>query len=597
MRTRPLYLKVLFPFLLISGAAVLATTFLSIASSRRLYLEGTEADLKARAMLIEDEVGALIQSGRLDNLQRFFKYRGEKINTRITIIAADGKVLSDTSEHPDQMENHGTRPEVLQAKADKTGTAVRFSNTLKMDMMYVARRLDYEDHLLGYTRVALPLERINGFVDVSINRMLGALLALSLIVFGVSVVVSRRISLPILEITRKASRFAQGDFSEKIDPPESSELFQMVSTMNHMASQLDETIKQLSNQQYLQQAVLASMVEGVLALDGNGNILDINEAAGRFLQLQPKEVRGRPVREIIRHPDVLAFVERVTLEDQALEEEVTVQINGQRHMRLYGNPLTDANHQVIGSLVVLADVTEVKRLENMRRDFVANVSHELKTPTTSIIGFVETLQEGALDNPNDAHRFLGIIHRQANRLTAIVEDLLSLSRIEQATAREARAFEPVNVGELIHAVALDCQLQADKRGIHIHIECDEELWVDGNKDLLEQALLNLADNAVKYTREHTQVYLSARTVANKVVLQVRDVGEGIGEEHLPRLFERFYRVDKARSRDVGGTGLGLAIVKHICQLHRGVAEVESEVGKGSTFTMRLPLADADMLQM
>ena len=590
MRARPLYLKILFPFLLISIVAVLAVSSLSLYNTKALYLSETENNLIERTALLEDQVAELLHAEDYDGLRKRFNVLGETTGTRLTIIRRDGHVIADSAENELTMSNHADRPEIVTARREPTGTAIRESSTLGEGMMYVARRVEYENELVGYVRAAFPLTRIGALTTTLLRQLIGSVLVIGLLVTGASIWVSRRISLPLKEVTEKAARFALGDFREKIHAPDSQELFRLATTMNDMASQLDDTINQLKQQQYQQDAVFESMVEGVIALDREGNIITLNRAACRFLNVTVEAVQNRPATEAIRHPELIALIERLANSTTAMAEDVTLRLEGERHFKVYGNALHDKETQTtaIGSLIVIADITEIKRLENIRRDFVANVSHELKTPTTSIIGFVETLEHGAMDNREDANRFLEIIHRQARRLNSIVDDLLSLSRIEREYNREALAMQVENVTELFRYVLMECRPRAEKRNITLETICPDDLKVECNRELLEQALLNLTDNAIKYTRESSTVTLLAEVIDSTLHLRVQDRGEGIGLEHLDRLFERFYRVDKARSRKIGGTGLGLAIVKHIAQAHEGTASVESTTGEGSIFSLNLP---------
>jgi two-component system phosphate regulon sensor histidine kinase PhoR len=334
------------------------------------------------------------------------------------------------------------------------------------------------------------------------------------------------------------------------------------------------------------------MIEGVLAIDARQRIVSINHGAAELLGLDPAKSLRRPLQEMVRNPDLRRFALLAIDCREPVEDDLVIRGARDRTIRLRGTALRDVSGEG-GAVIVLNDVTDIQRLENVRRDFVANVSHELKTPVASIKGFVETLLDGAADDPADNRRFLEIVARQAERLEAIIEDLLALSRIEQSEGAGNLPLERVHMLAVLSAAVADCRPRARDRGVTIDVECDGLLEADVNPALLEQAVINLVDNAIKYSDSGDTIWVST-TVDHAdgpaVRIVVRDEGCGIDAEHLPRLFERFYRVDKARSRKLGGTGLGLSIVKHIVQAHGGSIAVESTPGVGSTFTIELPAA-------
>jgi two-component system phosphate regulon sensor histidine kinase PhoR len=330
------------------------------------------------------------------------------------------------------------------------------------------------------------------------------------------------------------------------------------------------------------------MVEAVLAVDAEENLVRLNDAARRLFFREGGDPVGRSLPEATRNPDLLRFVRAALAADEPVSADLTLREEDERFLQGHATPLRDAAGGRIGALVVLHDVTQIRRLENVRRDFVANVSHELKTPVTSIQGFVETLRDGALDDSHTARRFLEIVARHADRLNAIIEDLLSLSRLESDAERHEIALAPGAIRPVLAAALLTCANKAAERNIAIELQCDEGLRANINAALLEQAIVNLLDNAVKYSKDGALVKLEGLEVEGEAVIRVADQGCGISKEHLPRIFERFYRVDKARSRDLGGTGLGLAIVKHIVNAHGGRVAVKSGVNQGSEFSVQLP---------
>jgi two-component system phosphate regulon sensor histidine kinase PhoR len=314
----------------------------------------------------------------------------------------------------------------------------------------------------------------------------------------------------------------------------------------------------------------------------------VNQAAARWFDIDPEKVRGRMIAEAIRNLAIQKFVTRSLESRTPVEDDITVYRNSDRILNIKSAPLLDLGPEPIGMLIVFSDVTQLRRLEDMRRDFVANVSHEIKTPLTAIKGFVETLHQKAVATPEEADRFLGIISRHVDRLSTIIEDLLMLSRIENEGERGDIKREKTCLRDIFQNAAQICRPRADEKGIQIELGGDEGLTAMVDPVLLEQAVVNLLDNAVKYSDPEKTVRIQARTVDHEIQIRVQDHGIGIEKKHLPRLFERFYRVDKARSRAIGGTGLGLAIVKHIAQAHGGQVTVESRLGEGSLFTIHLP---------
>jgi two-component system phosphate regulon sensor histidine kinase PhoR len=360
--------------------------------------------------------------------------------------------------------------------------------------------------------------------------------------------------------------------------------------MNQMAEQLEDRLQTVIKEKNQREAVLSSMVEGVLAVDTDGHIISLNKAAAKFFKVvQPENAKGRSIEEVFRNVKLQKFIGSVLKGQETLECELTVQHNEIYDLQARGTNLLGVQGRRIGAVIVFNDVSRLRRLENIRREFVANVSHELKTPITSIKGFVETLLDGAINDPEEANRFLQIVAKHADRLNAIIDDLLTLSRLEQGD-KEEMEMQRAGLAGLMNSSVEVCAHRAKLKNISIKIECPDDLSASVNPPLIEQALINLIGNAVKYSQEGKTVTVRAIEDPDGVTLSVSDQGYGIASEHLERLFERFYRVDKGRSRQEGGTGLGLAIVKHIAQAHGGAVSVDSRFGEGSTFSIFLPKA-------
>jgi two-component system phosphate regulon sensor histidine kinase PhoR len=599
MRHTRLFWKLYITYLIAVALCAGVVGWFAVDAAGNLYRAQAFKDLTSRAELVHSQVTPLL--GRPAQLQALVKSIGARADTRLTVIAgpngivgATGQVLADSEADPATMPNHDTptRPEVQTALAGGTAHVARFSDTLKERMLYVAVPVfDANHQVTAVIRTALPLTQVNRALDNMTRRIVFGALIVALAVALLGFVVSRQISGRMREIKRGAARFAAGDFSHEVHVSTADEIGEVAVGLNAMGRRLSETIQAITEERNEREAVLAGMTEGVLAVDGQERVITINAAAARLLAVEPDDAQGRSIQEVVRNPELQAFVAAVLAEDGPIAGNVVVHTDlDSRDLQVQGAQLGDGNGDGAGrgAVIVLNDVTRMRHYEAIRRDFVANVSHEIKTPVTTIKGFAETLLDGALDDRHDAERFLHIIVGQADRLSAIIEDLLSLSSLESGSEGARISLEHGSIRDVLQ-VALDvCEMKAAARDITLTLDCSEHLFAEINPPLLEQAVVNLIDNAVKYSPEGSRVEVSAATETMGLAIKVKDVGPGIRREHLPRLFERFYRIDKARSRDMGGTGLGLSIVKHIAVAHGGGVAVESTPGLGSTFTITLP---------
>lgn len=581
------------PFLLITLIALLAATWVFSDSLDKFHGQETQINLEARVRLVIPLIQGSLNADRTRELDKLSKDLGEQTHTRLTIVLKNGRVVADSQEDPGRMDNHADRPEIIDALQGRIGVATRFSHTLQQNMMYVALPVAEEEQIVGCVRAALPMKTLARTLESALYPVVNSGLLIALIAALISLWLSRRISRPLEEMKRGAERFARGELNGRLPDYKSEEMGGLANAMNQMAAQLDDRIRTVVRQHNEQEAVLASMVEGVLAIDKNERLLRINQSAADLLNINPMDVIGRRIQEVVRKPDLQKFISQALQSQQRIEADITLVIRGEElFLQGHGTPLRDSSGKDIGALVVLNDMTRLQRLENIRRDFVANVSHELKTPITAIKGSVETLMDGAVNEKEDAERFLGIIARQSDRLNAIIEDLLALSRIEQDEEQAGIELSRTPLREVLLDTLQACQAKAQNKQITLEMECQEGLEANINAPLFEQALINLLDNAIKYSRDKGRIRLTAAGDFSSLVINVQDWGTGIPQEHLHRLFERFYRVDKARSRKLGGTGLGLAIVKHIIQSHNGEISVSSTPGKGSTFTIQLPTSSS-----
>lgn len=595
MRRRRLFWRIYATYLVVVVLCAAAVGLAAGESMHSFYLAQTEDELQARAALVREQVAPRLAGDTPAELERLVVQLGRSSATRITVISAGnssvaGTVLAESEVRPGRMENHRDRPEFLAAVRGETGREIRPSDTLHEDMMYVALPLRQNERIVAVVRTAVPLTHINEVLNDLYARVAVSAVTIAVIAALIGLYVTRRISRQMQTITSGAERIAAGDFSHKLMLPPTEEMAVVAESLNTMAAQLDDKLRTLTQERNQREAVLSSMSEGVLAVDPEERVIALNAAAAKLLDIEPAAATGKVIQEVVRNPDLQRVVACTLLGHSPMEADLVLRVGAEdRDLQAHGAQLRgDDDTRVVGAVVVLNDVTRLKRLEAVRRDFVANVSHELKTPVTSIKGFAETLDEGAIDDPDAARRFVRIIAGQADRLTAIIEDLLALSTLEQSTDSPLLELEEGNLCDVIATALSICSPKAEAKGIELISVCSEPMLAQLSPPLLEQAVVNLVDNAIKYSSEGSRVDIITEDTGHEAVISVVDRGQGVARIHLPRLFERFYRADKARSRDLGGTGLGLAIVKHIAQVHGGRVSVTSVPGKGSTFRIHLP---------
>ncbi|HDK26507.1 MAG TPA: phosphate regulon sensor histidine kinase PhoR, partial [Candidatus Atribacteria bacterium] len=484
------------------------------------------------------------------------------------------------------MENHADRPEIKEALQGKIGNSVRYSSTLEIDMLYIAIPIIKNGQILGVVRLSLPLTDVNrGIANLRKIIILATLIALA-IASITSLIISLTITRPLQEMTKVSQKISKGDFSKKLKICRQDEIGQLANSLNLMSEELENKIRIISEDKDKMKVVLSSVIEGIIAIDKEGRIILFNNALKNMTDYSSDRVLGKFHWEIIRNNQLNELLKEVLQKGQPLTQEITIFSPQEKIFRASANPLTKKN-EVWGAVVVLNDITEIKKLEKMRSEFVANVSHELRTPLTSIQGFVETLKDGAINDPGKAQYFLEIIEKQSNRLNNLIEDILQLSKIESQEI--IMNLQSINLRDLIDKTISEFKKKIEQKNHKIKINISPQLpLIKADPEQIEVVFRNLLDNAIKYTPNRGEIYISAFEKAENIYIEIADNGIGISAEHLPRIFERFYRVDKDRSRKLGGTGLGLAIVKHIVQAHGGTIGVESKPGKGSKFFFTLP---------
>jgi two-component system phosphate regulon sensor histidine kinase PhoR len=599
-----LFWKLGLTYLALLLGVLLAVDLYSSRVLQRDYIRSADDKLASLSNVAQARPPRLDDSAQLRAWTQWMAGSG----ARVTVIDDTGVVLADSAHDPETMENHSNRPEIRQAFAAGAGQSVRHSATLGRDLVYRAVRYQPPEGSPVVIRMALPLAQIDVALGELRKRLLAASLLILLLGSTVSFAVSRGFAARVGRLKDFSRRVAEGDFHPLPAERPRDELADLADALNETAARMDNTIRSLSGERNRSSAILRSMVEGVAVIDAQERLVFSNRAFSEILSLDTAAIEGRPVIEVVRNSDLLELIRRALHGEEGVRGDIAMGIVQQRSFSVTAAPVNRLEagppggspgippgetptpaEKPSGAVVVLHDLTELRRLERVRQDFVANVSHEFKTPLTAIQGFAETLLAGALDDPKNNRRFLEIIRDHAARLGRLTDDLLKLARIE-AGKLEVEFF-PVNIMQLIESCAETTLLKASRKQITLEIDVPPGLpAVRGDAGLLRDVLQNLLDNAIQYTSPGGRIHVSAAAGAREAVITVADTGIGIPLADQERIFERFYRVDAARSREAGGTGLGLSIAKHIVEAHGGRIWVESEVGVGSKFSFSVPLA-------
>ena len=573
---KTIFVKIFGGYLLVIIVTLALTFPLSFRAIRHHHINTLTGDLNNLCLTLKLNISPLLENNRIDELDTLIKKLGRQIETRITVVNLDGIVLADSEKDQAIMENHKNRLEIMQAIRDGIGTSLRYSTTMKEEMLYVAVPIEINGKVFGILRASLFLNEINTLLNnLQMTIIKIAVIIVVVLLLG-AFLFSRNLSRPLKELGDASRKVAQGDFNAKVYLKNRDEIKELADSFNYMTDQMKNLFTQLSYQKEELDSIISSIKEGLCVLDKEGKITIYNESFRKIVKND--SVKGKFYWEVLRKIKFDELIKKVRGERSSIVEEI--ELNNKTY--LCSATFCTNKEEIVATL---HDITKIKDLEKTKKDFVSNVSHELRTPLTAIKGFVETLEETTNDDENK--HYLNIIKRHTDRVINIVEDLLLLSELEEESS--SLEFEDVNLEGLIENILKIFDQRLREKNLVLKFKSDKDLpLIKADPFKLEQVFINLIDNAVKYT-ESGEIIISLSQKDEKVVTEIQDTGICIPKEHLSRIFERFYVVDKSRSRKLGGTGLGLSIVKHIVLLHNGKIDVENIPGTGTKFIVALPI--------
>ncbi len=567
MRMR-FFIKLLLSYFSVLIGLTILILLISFYSIRNHYIETLEINLNNVSSILESQIIPLLKNEKYSELDSLVKYEGGKTGIRITIIKPDGKVVADSRKNPLKMENHRDRPEIVCALSGDIGRSLRFSTTVKEKMLYIARPIKYKDKVIGVVRVSLFLRDINKLINSLTEKMIFSTLILLMISSFIAYLFSRNFYMPLKSLVEASRKIADGNFGIQVNVDNNDEFGILANSFNEMSEKVKTLFYNEKTKEKELREIINSLKEGLGVIDEKGKILLFNK---RFEKITTGNPKGKFYWEVIRIPEIN---EIINLKKETIKE---IGYDGQNILVT----LTFMEYKKEW-ILVLHDITELKKIERIKKDFVANVSHELRTPLTAIKGYIETLEE---EIQGENIHYLKVIKKHTNRIINMVEDLLSLAEVEDLQKKNL-FMKKVKLCKISSDVIKIFESFASEKNIKLNLVCeDSDVEIEGDPFLIEQMIINLVENALKYT-DKGEVSVKVYKYGQGVILEVIDTGIGIPEKDIERIFERFYVVDKSRSRKMGGTGLGLSIVKHIVLLHNAIIEVKSEVGKGSAFRVR-----------
>lgn len=598
MGIRRFRVKLMFILIILIGLSVLVSGIITASHLRKSRIESLNDSMLREISIIMATVPWQIE-GSLEERIAYFSERAsylkQHIQQRVTFVSADGTVLGDSDEDELKMDNHLTRPEIQQAlQTEVSGQASRYSQTVKAEMLVVAVPVFQDNELVGFVRLGMSLEKVKEQIFQLWSFLITGLIILFIVASIFCYRIAHSLTRPLENIMQVAGQITELNYEARVHMSSQDELGQLGKAINKMAMSLEQQMRRIQENENRLENVLENLIIGVIMVDQNGYISLINPSAKSMLGFTSEELHGRKYDKTNQHVELTKMIEEGLSKREMIRDEFVLYYPDERVIQVSLVPIyLQQNHADGGVLVVMHDITEVRRLERMRSEFVANVSHELKTPIASVKGFAETLLAGALDDPETARSFLQIIFDESGRLDRLVVDILELSKIE--SKRIPLNFSPVHLSTFTSKTLEMMNSEARKKNITLRMNVPDDLYLEADEDRLRQIVLNLLSNGINYTPEGGNVSIEAKAVNDhpddmeRIRITVSDTGIGIPKKDLPRVFERFYRVDKARSRRSGGTGLGLSIVKHLVELHKGTIDVESSQGLGTTFTIEIPV--------
>ncbi len=575
-------------FILMIGFSVLSTGIFMVQMVKETHLEALRKSMLRELRIIQTTTEWVDLQEKAEQLMAMNE-------TRITFIDSDGIVLGDSEHDPQVMNNHLNREEIKQASKDDVGYSIRYSETVKRDLLYAAIPIYDGVEQLGFLRIAMSLEAIEAITSWMWLLLIAGLFAYFIIAALISYRIAHGLTKPLEKATDVAKQISNMNYKARVAVTGRDEVGQLSEAINMMADSLQLQMDRIRDGEGRLKSVLDHMISGVMLIDKLGSIVLLNRTAEDILGFSAQELIGRQYDETHQQNELIRLIRDCMTSNEHIRDDLIFYYPEERVLEANLLPMT-VNGAYSGIVIVLHDITAIRRLERMRSEFVANVSHELRTPITAIKGFAETLISGAMDDKETAMSFLQIIHDESNRLNRLIEDTLALSKIE--SKRVPMQFTPIDLESFIEHTVEMIRHEADKRRIKIEPSIMDQIFIEGDEDRMRQIMINLLSNAITYTPEGGDIKVIVQSISTgyqsfteneKVRIIVKDTGMGIPKKDIPRIFERFYRVDKARSRSSGGTGLGLSIVKHLVELHQGTVRVESTVGVGTSFIIELPV--------